>query len=227
MIGATGALSIVVGSMLGIGIFLMPGLVASHVGSLTGFFAVWLFGGAVALAGGSVYAALGSLFPRAGGDYVFLRESFGPSISFSASLLLFFGVFVGSIATTAVPLFEFQFAEIASRSGLNISADPIFSHLVWSPSWRSLGAISLIGALTIINAVGTTLSSRVQVLHAVWSGAATNAAVSQKIVEFTTDGLNAAPARELWLPNSSAMGTQCTASGSASSDGYGTTTLDG
>jgi hypothetical protein len=70
-------------------------------------------------------------------------------------------------------------------------------------------------------------ASRVQVLHAVWSGAATNAAVSQKIVEFTTDGLNAAPARELWLPNSSAMGTQCTASGSASSDGYGTTTLDG
>jgi len=164
VIGATGALSIVVGSMLGIGIFLMPALVASHVGSLTGFFAVWLFGGAVALAGGSVYAALGSLFPRAGGDYVFLRESFGPSISFSASLLLFFGVFVGSIATTAVPLFEFQFAEIASHSGLNISADPIFAHLVWSPSWRSLGAISLIGVLTIINAIGTTLSSRVQVL---------------------------------------------------------------
>lgn len=164
VIGATGALSIVVGSMLGIGIFLMPALVASHVGSLTGFFLVWLFGGAVALAGGSVYAALGSLFPRAGGDYVFLRESFGPSISFSASLLLFFGVFVGSIATTAVPLFEFQFSEIASHSGLDISADPIFPNLFWSPSWRSLGAISLIGVLTIINAVGTNLSSRVQVL---------------------------------------------------------------
>ena len=72
VIGPLGALSIVAGSMLGVGIFVSPPVVAQLLNEPWAFFAVWVLGGLFALAGASAYAELGARYPRAGGDYVYV-----------------------------------------------------------------------------------------------------------------------------------------------------------
>src|SRR6476660_9947407 len=69
---------IVIGSVIGSGIFLTPGNIARTVGSVEGVFLVWIAGGLLSFFGALSYAELGGMFPRAGGIYVFLREAFGP-----------------------------------------------------------------------------------------------------------------------------------------------------
>ena len=101
VISPLGALSIVAGSMLGVGIFVSPPVVAQLLPSSWAFFGVWFLGGVFALAGASAYAELGARHPHAGGDYVFVREALGPSAGFATGFMLFTCVFAGSIATVA------------------------------------------------------------------------------------------------------------------------------
>ena len=64
------AAMLVVGSMVGVGIFVVPGIVAAHVGSRWSFLGVWIVSGVVALCGALVNGELGAAFPRGGGEYV-------------------------------------------------------------------------------------------------------------------------------------------------------------
>src|SRR6202011_701466 len=81
-LGVVDASLIVVGSIVGAGIFLVSGVVATLVRSPAAFLATWLLGGAVALAGALSNGELGGLFPRSGGEYVYLREAYGPMFGF-------------------------------------------------------------------------------------------------------------------------------------------------
>src|ERR1700679_2258627 len=81
-LGVADASLIVVGSIVGAGIFLVSGAVASLVRSPAAFLATWLLGGAVALSGALSNGELGGLFPRSGGEYVYLREAYVPSLGF-------------------------------------------------------------------------------------------------------------------------------------------------
>jgi APA family basic amino acid/polyamine antiporter len=92
---------IVVGSILGAGIFLVSGVVAAHTRSPAGFFGVWVVGGLVAVAGALANGELGALFPRGGGEYVYLREAYGPSLGFLSGWTSFWIGFPGAIATLA------------------------------------------------------------------------------------------------------------------------------
>jgi len=164
VIGTMGALAIVVGSMLGIGIFLTPSQVASHLPSALGYLAVWVVGGLIAFSGAVAYAELGTRFPRAGGDYVFLREAFGPSVSFAAGWVLFIGVFTGSVATMAVPLAQYQLPVLL---GPAVSFDPgqvLLSFGVIEVTWARAIGVLLILVLTGLNVLGTRLSAGTQVL---------------------------------------------------------------
>lgn len=164
VIGPPGALAIVTGSMLGIGIFLTPSRVATHLPSPGLYLLAWVAGGFIALAGAVAYAELGTRFPEAGGDYVFLQEAFGPSLSFAAGWLLFVGVFTGSVATMAVPLAQYQLPGLLQ---------PLYPYRPEAELW-SLGmlelsaaraaALILIVGLTVLNVLGTRLSTRAQVL---------------------------------------------------------------
>ena len=163
VIGLAGALAIVIGSMLGIGIFLTPAQVATHLPSPWLYLGAWLAGGAIAFSGAVAYAELGTRFPEAGGDYVFLEEAFGPSLSFGAGWLLFVGVFTGSVATMAVPLAEFQLPVLL---GPIVEFDP--HHVWWSAgavelTTARLIAVGLVALLTVLNILGTRLSTRAQV----------------------------------------------------------------
>lgn len=163
VIGPSAALAVVVGSMLGIGIFLTPPQVATHLPSAAGYLAAWLVGGLIAFCGAVAYAELGTRFPRAGGDYVFLSEAFGESISFAAGWVLFVGVFTGSVATMAVPLAQYQLPVLLAPL---VEFDP--GRLLWAlgpvevTAARAVG-IGLVAALTVLNVLGTRLSARTQI----------------------------------------------------------------
>src|SRR6478735_6922453 len=96
------ATMLVVSSVIGVGIFLTPGDVAKQFPNAPAFFFAWLLGGALALAGALANAELGAMFPKAGGNYVYLRAAYHPMAGFLVGWLSFFAIFAGTVATLAV-----------------------------------------------------------------------------------------------------------------------------
>jgi len=84
-------ISLVIGTIIGSGIFASPGVVAEHAGSAGMALAIWLMCGLLAFAGSLAYAELGAAIPSSGGEVVYLERAFGPLVSFlfSAWTLLF------------------------------------------------------------------------------------------------------------------------------------------
>src|SRR6266571_6871739 len=81
-LGVWSATAVVMGSMIGTGIFLVTSEMARNVGSVARVFAVWLIGGVVVLFGAFCYAELGAAMPEAGGDYIYLSRGIGPTWGF-------------------------------------------------------------------------------------------------------------------------------------------------
>jgi len=97
------ATMVVVGGIIGSGIFILPSVVAQRLPSAGLVLVAWLVGGAIALAGALAFAELASLFPKAGGEYVYLREAYHPLVAFLfgwASLLMIQGGGLGAVAIT-------------------------------------------------------------------------------------------------------------------------------
>ena len=98
---------LVVGNTIGVGIFTTSGVVAEHLPSPGWILLAWTLGGLLSLAGALVWAELGAAFPRAGGEYVYLREAFGPFWGFLCGWAAFLASFSGSIAVLAIALAEY------------------------------------------------------------------------------------------------------------------------
>jgi APA family basic amino acid/polyamine antiporter len=81
-IGLVGSTLLVMGNIIGIGIFTTSGLIFKQLGPSPWLMGVWILGGGLAIIGAICYARLGVLFPRAGGEYAFLRPTYGPAIAF-------------------------------------------------------------------------------------------------------------------------------------------------
>src|ERR1700686_3927449 len=77
-LGAWASMAIVVGTMIGTGIFLKPAEMARDAGSVGIVFAAWVVGDVLSLFGALAYAELGAAIPEAGGEYAYLRRAFGP-----------------------------------------------------------------------------------------------------------------------------------------------------
>ena len=77
-LGLAAALAIVVGTVLGSGIFRVPQAMSQSVGTVQMVFVVWVVGGALSMAGALTYAELAAAMPGAGGEYVYLTEAYGP-----------------------------------------------------------------------------------------------------------------------------------------------------
>jgi APA family basic amino acid/polyamine antiporter len=104
-LGTAPAISIVVGTVIGSGIFLVPTTMIQRVGSVRMVFAVWIVGGLLSLAGALSYAELAAALPEAGGEYVYLREAYGPLWGFLYSWTQMWVAKSGSIATLATGFF--------------------------------------------------------------------------------------------------------------------------
>jgi APA family basic amino acid/polyamine antiporter len=136
--------SLVVATVIGAGIFTVPGIVATLTGSASGFMVAWIAGGVLALAGALTYAELAARYPEAGGEYVYLREAFGPAAAFLSGWTSFIAGFSGAIAASAV-----GFARYLVPIWPDIGAPPWVT-LAVGPVAITLSPITLIAVLVIV-----------------------------------------------------------------------------
>jgi APA family basic amino acid/polyamine antiporter len=106
-LGAFDAAAIVISNVIGGGIFFVPVIVAGLVPSPGAMLAVWVAGGVLALAGAMAYAELAAVRPHAGGEYVYLRDAYGPIAAFLTGWTSFVAGFSGAIAASAVALADY------------------------------------------------------------------------------------------------------------------------
>jgi APA family basic amino acid/polyamine antiporter len=153
-LGPLDASAIVISNVIGVGIFTTPGLVASMLPSSAAMLAVWAFGGALAFAGALAYAELAAWRPQAGGEYVYLRESFGSLAAFMTGWTSFVAGFSGAIAFGAVAV-----AGHADRFLPGVGDATVLAQWHLGPfgivlSKRAIAAIVTIAVLALIQARG-------------------------------------------------------------------------
>src|SRR5687768_12578477 len=111
-LGLFDATMIVMGGIIGAGIFVNPHVVARHVHTPLLILGAWVVGGLIALAGAFVYAELAGSFSEAGGQYVYLREAYHPAVAFLYGWTLLLVVQSGGMAAVAIT-FARYFNELA------------------------------------------------------------------------------------------------------------------
>lgn len=143
-LGTKEAVALIVGSIVGSGIFLLPATTAALLGSPGLVFLVWTVCGLLAVTGGLTVAELGGMFPKAGGQYVFLREAFGPRVAFTYGWAFFWVIQTGIIAAVATAFAVF--------AGFFLPLDVLATRLV---------AVGVIVLLTAVNYVGVRYGAAV------------------------------------------------------------------
>jgi APA family basic amino acid/polyamine antiporter len=168
-LGGWAAGAIVVGTMIGTGIFLKPSEMAAEGRSIAIVFAAWIAGALLSMFGALSYAELGAAIPEAGGEYAYLRRGFGPiwgflfgwmhsivgrpasMASIAAGLLRFWGFFVPAVAA---PLYTFHF-HLPFLSGHE-------GQFVFT--WAQPLAVVALVVMTFVNYLGVRLGGQVQVV---------------------------------------------------------------
>ena len=131
-LGLWDSVAIIVGVVIGVGIFRVPASIAEYLSSPLLVLGVWVAGGLLALCGGLCYAELSAAFPRTGGDYVYLRESYGPCLGCLFGWTQLLVIRPGNLASIA-----FIFAEYAayfvplSPWGIRVLAVAAIALLTW------------------------------------------------------------------------------------------------
>ncbi|MBI4878816.1 MAG: amino acid permease [Planctomycetes bacterium] len=136
---------IVMGTIIGIGVFFTPSRVAGATGSHGLSLLAWTLGALIALAGGCTYAALGAALPRTGGPYVYLREGCGRLVAFLYGWMLLAAIVSGAIAVIGL-----------------VFADHLARFFPLGGAGRSCVAAATIVLLTAVNVLGVRWGSRVQ-----------------------------------------------------------------
>jgi len=159
---------LVVGAVIGSGIFLTPGLIAADVPSPGLLLAIWLAGGLVTLCGALSFAELGAMFPQAGGQYVYLREAYGPGAAFLFGWGFFGFIMCGGLAALAVGFAEFFGSFVPALSmGVRIAHFSVLG-LSYSLSAGQVVAAAAILLLTLLNSYGIRAGVAVQNLLTVF-----------------------------------------------------------
>ena len=166
-LGPAAAMAMVVGHIIGTGVFLVPSSMARATGSLGLVFLVWIVGGALSLFGALTLAELGAAMPEAGGAYIYLKRGFGPVWGFlfgwmnnlvgkpasistiAAGFLIFLGFFVPAVRT---PLFTVH---------LHVPFTGHSSEFAFT--WAQPLAAAAIALVSFINYLGVRLAGRLQV----------------------------------------------------------------
>jgi basic amino acid/polyamine antiporter, APA family len=153
-LGPLDAAAIVISNVIGVGIFITPRIIAQAVPYPLGFLGVWLAGGLLAFVGAMAYAELAALRPRSGGEYVYLREAFGPLAAFLTGWTSFVAGFTGAIAAGALGVSDYlgRFVPLASDPTPLLRVPLPLVPLAFSP--RTLVALTAIIGLALIHIRG-------------------------------------------------------------------------
>lgn len=144
-LGLLDSAAIVVGTIIGSGIFVVPNLVARSLLSEPWIIAAWIFTGVLSFFGALAYAELGAMIPATGGQYVFLREAYGPLFGFLCGWTYFFVVISAAIAWLSITF--------ATYLGYFVALTPLAAKAV---------AVGLIGGVTLVNYRGVALGAAIQ-----------------------------------------------------------------
>jgi APA family basic amino acid/polyamine antiporter len=157
-LGTFSATTLIVGSMIGSGIFIAPSIMAGYVATPGLWLGLWLVGGALTLLGALSYAELCAMMPHAGGQYVFLREAFGKLAAFLYGWTLFLVIQTGFNAAVAI-----AFAKYLGGVGLRVGeTDVVLAVGGFTVSRAQIVAVGVIALLTWVNARGVREGALVQ-----------------------------------------------------------------
>jgi basic amino acid/polyamine antiporter, APA family len=157
------ATMLVVGSMIGSGIFLTSAESARLVGAPGWLLVAWALAGLLTITGALCVAELAAMLPRAGGPYVFLREAYSPGVGFLYGWSQFLIIQTGTIAAVAVAFANFLSVLVPAVSGTNYLVEPVvFGRYAFSLSTQQLVALFVIILLTFTNTRGLALGKLIQ-----------------------------------------------------------------
>ena len=166
-IGLWGATFLVIGNIIGAGIFTVSGPLAESLGRTPWLIGVWLVGGVLALLGAFCYSELAVRYPKAGGEYAFLRPTWGPLAAFLSGWASLFIGFTAPIAASALALASYLRpylpAELGDGSGdrtvavLTLLLVSFFLSLGLQAGTRTHGAITLLNFILIVLFAGLVL----------------------------------------------------------------------
>jgi len=169
-LGLLDATMLVAGSMIGSGIFIVSADITRNVGSAGWLIFVWLITGFMTLTAALSYGELSAMFPKAGGQYVYLKEAYNPLVAFLYGWSFFAVIQTGTIAAVGVAFSKFAayLLPVLSeknilwqvQTGLNACGDPKY----FSISAAQLVAITVIALLTYINTKGVKSGKIIQTL---------------------------------------------------------------
>jgi APA family basic amino acid/polyamine antiporter len=149
LLGAWSAGSILIGSVIGSGVFMKPQAVAQSLPSPGWILAAWAVSGLLALIGSLAFAEMSARYPQAGGQYVYLREAYGPFPAFLFGWTNLTIINAASIAALGV---------ISAQYLVNVAGIPIGP----KSAWLQAIAVALIGLLTAANGAGVLWGARIQ-----------------------------------------------------------------
>lgn len=161
-LGARDGALITAGAMLGSGIFLTTADIARRLPHGGLILVLWLGGGLLTLAGALTYAELGTMFPRAGGQYHFLKEAYGRLWGFLFGWTSFFVIMTGGLSTIAVGFGEYLGAFVPFFSTEHVLAHARVGPWAWTLTGAQLGGALALALLTAVNLVGLRQGALVQ-----------------------------------------------------------------
>ncbi len=163
-LGLIDSTMIVIGSMVGSGIFIVSADIARQTGSSGGLLLTWVITGVLTVAAALSYGELAAMMPKAGGQYVYLRESYSPLWGFLYGWTLFLVIQTGTIAAVSVGFARFLGVLVPAVSPTAWIVPPIrlSSKYAVSLSWQQVVAVALILLLTFANTRGLRLGKWIQ-----------------------------------------------------------------
>jgi basic amino acid/polyamine antiporter, APA family len=163
-LGLLDSTMIVAGSMIGSGIFIVSADIARQTGSAGGLLLTWIITGILTIFAALSYGELAAMMPKAGGQYVYLRESYSPLWGFLYGWTLFLVIQTGTIAAVAVAFARFLGVLFPAVSPNTYLVPPInlSGSYAISLSVQQLVAVALIVFLTILNTQGLKLGKMIQ-----------------------------------------------------------------
>jgi basic amino acid/polyamine antiporter, APA family len=165
-LGPYAATAVVAGTVIGTGIFLVPSLMLAHVGTPIRVMGVWVFAGLLSLFGALGYAELGGALPEAGGEYVYLREAYGPGMGFLYGWTQFVVAKPASIATIATGflLYSAYFFPGLTKVVWQLPAGGSGHGAAFKLTGVQVGSALIIIFLSGINVLGVRRSGAVQTI---------------------------------------------------------------
>ncbi|HEX8871820.1 MAG TPA: amino acid permease [Candidatus Acidoferrum sp.] len=163
-IGLFDGTMIVVGSMIGSGIFIVAADIAQQTGSAGGLLLTWILTGLLTIAAALSYGELAAMFPHAGGQYVYLREAFSPLWGFLYGWTLFMVIQTGTIAAVAIGFSRYLGVLLPGISAKSWIVSPVNlgSKYAVSLSVQQFVAIAMVLFLTYLNTRGVKLGKWIQ-----------------------------------------------------------------